>query len=550
MKVTIKVMSTDATLLPDPEALPDDPALLKQLICQLLDELGKQRQRSAQLEHRLDLLLRRVYGRTSEKLDPRQATLFDATGTTDEPAPPTPPPAADEPPPSDTSSDRTKRRTPGHGRRPKADTTKLVEVVHDLTEAEKVALGGADQLVLIGKVVTHHYDFEPSSLLLICSTQMSYARKEQLPESGELPTEKNVITAPKPPLPIPGGIAGPGLLAQTIVNKYFFHLPLARQEPFYGQYGMPFSRKTMCDWCLASADLFAPLIEIAADEVRASRVVGTDDTTVKIRDARQKEQYTGRFWPYRGDADHPLTVFDYTADHSRDGPARFLQGYQGFLQADAANLYDQIFLKSDGRIIEVGCWAHARRKFHEVRDLAPLHAQAALVHVHGLYAIERELRKRCAGDWSELDLEKQYLLIAAERQARSRPLLEQFCHWLEAMSPKLIPSHPVRGAVDYALNHWQALCRYTEDGRLSIDNNAVEGEIRRLALGRKNWLFCGSDRGARAAATHFSLITSCVRNGIAPFTYLRDLLRRLPLLGPGASRVELRLLLPDRWHPA
>lgn len=378
IEVTIKVMSTDATLLPDPAALPDDPALLKQLIRQLLDELSKQRQRSVQLEHRLDLLLRRVYGRTSEKFDPRQATLFDTTAAMDAPVAPTPPPAADEQPPRDNSVDRTQRRTPGHGRRRKADTAKLVEVVHDLTDAEKAALGGADQLVLIGKVVTQHYDFEPSSLLLIRSTQMSYARKEQLPESGALPTEKNVITASKPPLPIPGGIAGPGLLAQTIVNKYFFHLPLARQEPFYGQHGMPFSRKTMCDWCLACADLFAPLIEIAADEVRTSRVMGTDDTTVKIRDAKRKEQYTGRFWSYRGDADHPLTVFDYTADHSRDGPAKFLQRYRGFLQADAANLYDQIFLKSEGLIIEVGCWAHARRKFDEVRNLAPLYAHTAL----------------------------------------------------------------------------------------------------------------------------------------------------------------------------
>src|SRR5258708_2516166 len=241
---------------------------------------------------------------------------------------------------------------------------------------------------------------------------------------------------------------------------------------------MPFSRKTMCDWCLACADLFAPLIEIAADEVRASRVVGTDDTTVKIRDARRKEQYTGRFWPYRGDADHPLTVFDYTPDHSRDGPARFLQGYQGFLQADAANLYDQIFLKSNGRIIEVGCWAHARRKFHEVRDLAPLHAQTALAQVHGLYAIERELRKRCADDWSELDLEKQYLLIAAERQARSRPLLAQFCDWMGATSPKLIPSPPVRAALDYACTHCRALCPSPHDVRVTPGGEYVDGELR------------------------------------------------------------------------
>jgi hypothetical protein len=261
-------------------------------------------------------------------------------------------------------------------------------------------------------------------------------------------------------------------------------------------------------------------------------------------------KYTGHFWPYVGDPLHPLTVFDYTTNHKRDGPAAFLKDYRGYVQADAFNGYDGIYLESDGRIIEVACWAHARRKFHESRRLDAARMETALAWIGKLYAIEKELRQRCQGQWQPLTLEERATQIAAERQERSRPLLDSFHTWLEAEAPKVLPKSAVRGAMNYTLGNWTALSVYPNDGWLDIDNNEGENSLRGLCIGRRNWLFVGSDRGGRAAAIHFSLLASCKRHGHDPWVYYRDVLTRLPAILPGASEEELLALLPHRWHPA
>jgi transposase len=292
------------------------------------------------------------------------------------------------------------------------------------------------------------------------------------------------------------------------------------------------------------------LYALAIRVVLASHVLHTDDTSVKVRDAWRKEKHTGHFWPYVGDALHPLTVFDYTTNHKRDGPAAFLADYRGYLQADAFHGYDGIYLESQGQIIEVGCWAHARRKFHESRRLDPPRMETALAWIAKLYAVEKDLRQRCQGEWQQLPLDQRAERIAAERQERSRPLLDGFHTWLESEAPKVLPKSAVRGAMDYTLSNWTALSVYPEDGWLDIDNNEGENAVRGIALGRKNWLFCGSDRGGRAAAIHFSLLASCKRHGHDPWVYLRDVLTRLPAMLPGASQEELLALLPHRWRPA
>ena len=251
----------------------------------------------------------------------------------------------------------------------------------------------------------------------------------------------------------------------------------------------------------------------AVQVVLASHVIHTDDTPVKVRDAYRKQKHTGRFWPYVGDPLHALTVFDYTTTHQRDGPAAFLKDYRGYLQADAFTGYDGIYLQSEGRIIEVGCWAHARRKFHESRRLDSARMETALAWIGKLYAVEKDLRKRCRGEWETLSLEQRAERIAAERQQRSRPLLESFHGWLD------------------------------------IDNNEGENSLRGLCIGRRNWLFCGSDRGGRAAAIHFSLLASCKRHGHDPWVYYRDVLTRLPAMLPGAAEEELLKLLPHLWKP-
>ena len=289
---------------------------------------------------------------------------------------------------------------------------------------------------------------------------------------------------------------------------------------------------------------------LAVRVVLASRVLHTDDTPVKVRDAWQKQKYTGRFWPYVGDPRHPLVVFDYTPTQQRDGPAAFRKNYRGYLQADAFTGYDGIYLKSQGRIVEVGCWAHARRKFHECRRLDAARMETALAWIGKLYAVEKELRERCQGEGKELSLEDRATRIAAERQQRSRPLLNDFHAWLETEVHKVLPKSPVRAAMDYTLSNWAALSVYPDDGWLDIDNNEGENSLRGLCLGRRNWLFLGNDRGGRAAAVHFSLLASCKRHGHAPWVYYRDVLTRLPALLPAASEEELLALLPHRWRPA
>jgi transposase len=535
-------MSTDAMPLPDPALLPNDPTILKALVVQLLEELRQAHARLERQEHHLHLLLKRIYGSSSEKFDPHQGMLFDAQADAEEAAasPPAPPPVARA-----ASKNRDKH---GRGRIP--DETKREEVVHDLSEAEKAALGGPENLVELPPETSEQLDWRPSTLFVVVHVRKKYARKEQLPESGLTLAEQNVAVARKPPEAIPGGLAGPGLMAQVIVSKGADHLPLHRLEGIFQRQGVTLSRQTMDGWWLHTAEFLQPLYALAIRVALASHVIHTDDTSVKVRDAWRKEKHTGHFWPYVGDLLHPLTVFDYTTNHKRDGPAAFLKDYRGYLQADAFNAYDGIYLESNGRIIEVACWAHARRKFHESRRLDPARMEPALAWIGKLYAVEKDLRQRCHGEWQTLTLEERAGRIAAERQERSRPLLAGFHTWLEAESLRVLPKSDVRGAMDYTLGNWAALSVYVEDGWLDIDNNEGENSLRGLCIGRRNWLFCGSDRGGRAAAVHFSLLASCKRHGHDPWVYYRDVLTRLPAMLPEASDEQLLPLLPHRWRPA
>ena len=540
-------MSTDVSLLPDPALLPDDPAVLKQLVVQLMEELQKARERLERQEHHMHLLLKRLYGSTSEKLDPRQGVLFDAEPGVEQPAASAPEvaPVPEVPPKPPVSKNRDRH---GRGRIP--DETQREEVVHDLTEAEKAALGGAENLVELPPETSEQLDWRPSTLFVVVHLRKKYARREQLPESGLTLAEQNVVVAAKPPEAIPGALAGPGLMAQVIVSKGADHLPLHRLEGIFQRQGVRISRQTMDGWWLATAEFLQPLYAAAIRVVLASHVIHTDDTPVRVRDAWQKLKHKGYFWPYVGDALHPLTVFDYTTSHQRDGPATFLQDYRGYLQADAFNGYDGIYLQSQGRIIEVGCWAHARRKFFDNRRLDVPRMETALAWIGKLYAVEKDLKTRCTGEWQPLTLDQRAVRIAAERQERSRPLLNGFHAWLEREQPKVLPKSAVRGAFDYTLSNWAALSVYPEDGWLDIDNNEGENAVRGIALGRKNWLFCGSDRGGRAAAIHFSLLASCKRHGLDPWLYYRDVLTRLPVMLPAASEEALLPLLPHRWQPA
>ena len=409
-------MSMDALPLPDPASLPDEVAVLKALVVQLLAELRIRDERLARQEHHMHLLLKRIYGSTSEKLDPRQGALFEVQAGAEATAAETPPPAADASPAASAAGKN--RHQHGRGRIP--DSIERQEEIHDLADAEKAALGGVENLVELPPETSEQLDWRPSTLFVTVHVRKKYARKEQLPESGLTLAEQNVVLAAKPPEAVPGALAGAGLMAQVIVSKGADHLPLHRLEGIFQRQGMRISRQTMDGWWLQTAEFLQPLYALAIRVVLASGVIHTDDTSVRVRDAHQKRKYTGRFWPYVGDPPHALTVFDYTTNHTRDGPAKFLANYGGYLQADAFNGYDGIYLESQGRIVEVACWSHARRKFHECRRLDSARMETALAFIGKLYAVEKDLRERGREEWQPLTLAEPARIAAERQEARGR----------------------------------------------------------------------------------------------------------------------------------
>ena len=541
-------MSTDAPLSLDFSLLPNDPQLLKQLIADLMVELSKKDGRIEQLQHRMDLLLRRLYGASSEKFDPRQASLFEtmlsvpaAVETTTDLA--ADKGAAPEPDPSRAASSR-----PGHGRRKLPDTLKTVEIIHDLTETEKAAMGGAENLVCIGQEETEQIEWEPSCLYRILHIQKKYARKVQLPESGLSLSEKNVILARKPPQPIEGGLPGSNLLAQVATCKFMDHLPLYRFERISERSGWKIPRSTTCDWLAQAASLLAPLYEQMKEELLRSRVIHLDDTPVNVQDPDTGQLRRAFFWTYVGDEDHSWIVVDFRTDRSRAGPRDFLGSFTGTLQGDAYAGYASLLQESAGRISLAGCWAHARRKFDEAKKVDPLRSEVALLRIGELYRIERELRERATGEWKEMSWSERCQLIAGERTARSLPILLELRFWLEEQIPQVNPQHSWRRAAEYTLSEWECLAAFARDGTLDIDNNVAERSLRGIALGRKNWLFVGSEQGGHTAALYFSLMATCQRRGVEPFAYLARVFRELPLLlqqsGGKPSAEQLLTLLP------
>ena len=509
--------------------LPDDIETAHQLIRELLATLRQQTHLNATLQHQLEQLLRRIYGRKSEKLDPNQLLLFarellEATESQTTPEP-TPAPAAPSP---------ANRPTKGHGRKPLPASLPRKPVVHDVTPEQRLCPDCGGDRTRIGEEIREQLEYVPASLIVL-----PHIRPKDACES----CQANVVIAERLPEPIEKGLPGPGLLAHVAVSKYADHLPLYRQEGIFKRFGVDLSRSTMCDWMAAAAGLLAPVVKAMLKRVLRSDVVQTDDTPVKVQDHDGKGIKTGRLWNYHGDHNHRYTVDDYKPDRSRDGPERVLKGFEGYLQADAYPVYDALFL--DGKIVEVGCWMHARRKFYEARTSEPARSHLVLAWIVGLYKVEEDAReaRKNHPEWDDAAWHAHRYDL---RLQRSRPILDAIHAWLEGELGKVLPKSPIGEAISYALNHWNALIRPLEAGFLEIDNGASERALKPVALGRKNWLFAGSDEGGRTAATLMSLCTTCKDFGVDPFAYLRDVLDRVST-HPN-SRIEE--LLPDRWKPA
>jgi transposase len=547
--VYIGVTTDGAQLL---EALPGDLAGCHALIGQLLDALGNANRKMTRMEHQLQQLLRRLYGRSSERIDPKQMALFAEMLRELEAQNPSLP----EPEPA--SATTTPRN--GHGRRRLPADLPRERIIHDLPDDEKPCPCCGEMRTLIGEETSEQLDYVPAQVKVIEHVRLKYVCKPC--ETAAAEDGPQIQTAAKPLSPIEKGLAAPGLLSYVIVSKYGDHLPLHRLEKILKRHDIEIGRSTMCDWMRQSAEALTPLHDLMVREVLAGKVIHTDDTPVDVLEPKGRGTKTGRFWVYHGDPSHPQTVFDYTPSRKRDGPVAFLDGWgkdeTRYLQADAFGGYDGIYAgDAGGHVVEVACWAHARRKFHEARKSDHRHSAQALAYIRLLYDVESEAQQQLRDErkadetMTDQDAHRRLTEIRLElRRERSVPRLAEFKTWLDGLQATaggpVLPKSPMGQAITYALNQWDALCVYAGDGDLNIDNNPAENALRRIALGRKNWLFAGSDTGGRTAAILFSLIATCQRHHVEPFAYLRDVLTRIA----AHSAHRLDELLPGNWKPA
>ena len=497
------------------EELPEDVASLKRII---LEQQAAMERMQAEHEAAVAAILRRYYGPRSEKFDPRQLLLFgqhvdaanlDTASIEDESGEPL--------------VTRRVKQCDQHGRQPLPEHLERIEIEHDLDDKSCPACG--NERCRIGEEVSEQLEYFPASFKVLKHIRHKYACTK-CDHDGYNP---NIESAEKPPQPIDKGLPGPSLLAYVITSKLGDHLPLYRLERIFERQQVHVARSTMCAWMRCAGELVKPLVELMTDRVRNSKVIHTDDTVVPVQSPGAKQCRKGRIWCYLGDHENPYTVYDYTPNRSRDGPARWLSGYEGYLQADAYGGYDGIFHAQN--VAEVACWAHARRKFYDAQDSDEQRARQMLALIAKLYAVEREAKD--TGDAARLQL----------RQERSVPILEKIKTWLDVEGDTVLPRSPLATAITYARNQWQALCTYVTQGFLNIDNNASERALKRVAIGRKNWLFAGNNQAAENHARLWSLIASCEQHAVDPQRYLTSLLAKIGTTPAG----DLEQFLPNIW---
>jgi transposase len=492
---------------------PRDPESLRALLVQSRAELSDQQAEITRLrvtvthhEALIDKLklqlarLRRMqFGRSSEKLAAEIEQLELLIEELETPTPAQVKAGSVSPPAPDADLIKAPRTLPEHLPR---------EGVFHEVSCTCITCGGA--LRRVGEDVSEMLEFVPEQWKVIRHVRPKYA-------CGRCHT---LAQAPAPIRPISRSMAGPGLLAHVLVAKYCDHLPLYRQSEIYARSGVEIERSTLADWVGGSAALLAPLVEILGSHVYSGAKLHADDTPVPVLSPGLGKTKTGRLWTYvRDDRSHagdapPAVLFRFSPDRKGEHPRHHLSGFVGTLQADGYAGFHHLY--EGGRIKEAACWAHVRRKFFDIHHAngSPI-AGEAIQRIGALYAIEKEIQ----GQPPEVRREV--------RQARAGPHLDSFKAWLHESLLKLSVKSELATAIRYATSRWPALTRYRDDGTLEIDNNAAERALRAVALGRKNFLFCGSDAGGERAAAIYSLVGTAKLNGIDPEVYLRHVIERI-----------------------
>lgn len=465
------------------------------------------------LSGQVEALKRRLFGKRSEKIDSDQMLLFDRL--VDEAL-------AEREKSREEDSQRetilyTRKKPTGRKPLPEHLPRKRIDYHPDTTDLTCSECNG--QKSRIGEETSEQLEYIPASMFVIQHVRHKYACKSC---SG------NVCIAKVPSKAMDRGLPGYGLLAHIAVSKYADHLPLHRLEGIFRRHRVEIARSTMCGWIATVSDLLSPIVKELKHQVLQSRRIHTDDTRVPVQDRDRSSTRNGYLWVYVGEAGD--VVYDYTPTRNRAGPLRFLGDYSGFVQADAFAGYDEYFDTSDAT--EVACWAHARRKFYDARLDDGRRCRPMLALIGQLYDVER--------DGKDLDEDARLAL----RRERSLPVLAEIHEKLTRWSVEVLPRSAVGKAVQYALGLWPALTVYADHGHLAIDNNPAERALRGVVVGRKNWLFAGSDEGGRRAAVIYSIIESCKQAGVEPYAYIRDVLTRVDT--HPASDAES--LVPRLWH--
>lgn len=460
------------------------------------------------LEHQIEQFLRHRFGQRSERIDPDQYKLAfqelearEPSGEND---------AGDEPEPEvEVEVKGYKRRRKGHGR---ARFSEDIPRERRVLEPENTACTCCNEpMKKIGEETSEQLDYQPATLKVIETVRPKYACPK---------CKDNVACAKPPKTAIPKSKATAATLAHVAVSKYVDHLPLVRQAAMLARQGVYVSKQTLCGWIQQISDLLAPVEQVLWDSVLASHVLMADETTVKLQWPKQCK--TAYLWGYLGDRGE--VVFDFSTTRAAEAPLAALSKFTcGKLLCDGYAGYND-FIRSKPDVDRSGCWAHVRRKFFEAKGSDKARALRMLALIKLLYMAEREaaeLANSCRSN------EERNRVVLAVRKMKSVPVLEMIEATLDSMRTQVLPKSPIGKAITYAVLQWDDLCRYTTDGAVPIDNNALEREIRAVAVGRRNWTFCGSEGGGEWAARLYGMFGTCRLQGVNPYAWLEDVLTRV-----------------------